>query len=96
VKDLKWLHDVRDSEIKQVELGGGETHVVVEEGEVELNNGVRLGKVLFVPTLGVNLCSGIVVTDKGTRIVMVKSVLSVFSDEDQVMSGQKKGPGRMF
>jgi hypothetical protein len=38
VKDLKWLHDARDSEIKQVELGGGETHVVVKEGEVELNN----------------------------------------------------------
>jgi hypothetical protein len=98
VSGEKWLHYTVNSNIEFVELGGGERHRVKSEGSIIFDNGVRLEKVLFVPTLGINLCSGVITTDKGAKVVLNRTHLSVFvaMEGERVLSGKREKPGYLF
>jgi hypothetical protein len=39
VSDSKWLHDAGESDVRDVQLGGGERHIVASEGSIMLDNG---------------------------------------------------------
>jgi len=69
VNDLKYIRDVRTSEVKRVVMGGGECHDVIAEGEVWLSGGpkglVVMRSVLCVPSMTVNLLSGHLATEAG-------------------------------
>jgi hypothetical protein len=90
--DDKWLHDIvnLNSDIGFVELGGGERQEVASEGEVIFENGVRLEKVLFVPSLEINLCSRVIISDKGAQAVLNWTYMSVYVEGEKVLSGMKE------
>ena len=69
VNDLKYIRDVRTSEVKRVVMGGGGCHDVIAEGEVWLSGGpeglVVMRSVLCVTSMTVNLLPGHLATEAG-------------------------------
>jgi hypothetical protein len=80
--DERYLRNVRTSSITKIELGGGECHYVMGEGELLLRSPdtgrtVLLTSVLWVPSLTRNLCSGAQLTLKGHDVVCTQRASTV-------------------
>jgi hypothetical protein len=72
VCDRMLVHDLQVSHVETVVLGGGgEKHPVLGQGKMIIEGGssgcVNLNDALFVPSLKLNLCSGVQVTAKGAE-----------------------------
>jgi hypothetical protein len=72
VCDRKVVHELQDSHIESVLLGRWEKHPVLGQGKMIVEGGpsgtVKLNGALLVPSLKLNLCSGVQVTAKGQNV----------------------------
>jgi hypothetical protein len=89
------LRDVGISSVSKIRLGGGEEHHVMGSGNLlirSLDSGrlVVLTDVLYVPSLGYNLCSGAQLTAKGVTCVQTGPHLTLSKPSvDMVLHGDR-------
>jgi transposase InsO family protein len=93
VCDETLVHDLCASSISTVVLGGGEEHDVLGQGQIVFEGGpsgkVYLDNVLLVPSLNLNLCSGVQVTDKGAECWQGGDDIVIRKHGKVLMTGQK-------
>ena len=94
VHDATRLKDLRPSAVKNVKLGGNEVHDVIGEGEAFVSGGpagtIQLKNVLYVPSMSVNLLSGIKATAAGFVCTLVGLNCKVVSAKgEMVLTGRK-------
>jgi hypothetical protein len=95
VCDRKLVHELQESHIESVLLGGGEKHPVLGQGKMIIEGGpsgtVNLNGALLVPSLKLNLCSGVQVTAKGAECWQGGDKIVIRKDNEVIMTGHKVG-----
>jgi hypothetical protein len=94
VCDEALVHDMCSPSINTVVLGGGEQHSVLGQGNIILkghsSSYIILAEALFVPSLHLNLCSGVQVTAKGAECWQGGKRLEIRKGTEVLLRGYKE------
>jgi hypothetical protein len=95
ITDEGQLSKLSQSDVKVVRLGGNEDHIVEGEGEARLCGGpdgdVVLRGALYVPTMRINLLSGVRATEAGFVCQQQGDICCIKRSNKTVLAGQKQG-----
>jgi hypothetical protein len=95
VCDRKLVHELQESHIESVVLGGGEKHPVLGQGKMIIEGGpsgtVNLNGALPVPSLKLTLCAGVQVTAKGAECWRGGEKIVIRKDNEVIIRGHKEG-----
>ncbi len=96
VRDLGCFYNARTSDVKSIVVGGGESHPVVTEGDVDVRTDagvVTLSGALCVPAMRYDLVSATQATSRGAQCYLLKDDFSVCDAMGKVVLGGSKHRG---